>query len=212
MALIYGTTLNPSKLDLIGGWLAQQTWFDGDISELTSIGAYRFDDPEGEVGMEGHLLQAGDDAVYHVPVTYRAGPLAEAEAFLIGTTEHGVLGTRWFYNAMGDPVYRSVLATTIAQGGTEAEEEVAQKDGSTKNREIFTKLRGSGQAGAMVPDLSAARITDEDGLTYANTGLASLAIKRVATREGDGPEGAEVIRATWPGNDEPAVIAVLHTL
>lgn len=211
MALIHQTTLHPSKLELLSPWLTQQPWFESDASKLTRVGAYRLDDPDGEVGIEGQLLSAGDDAVYHVPVTYRGAPLAEGEAFLIGTLEHGVLGTRWVYNAMGDPVYRAVLATIIAQGGTEAIEEVAQEGGAPKPREITTHLRGSGQPGASVPELWAAKISDEDGLTYANTGFATLAIKRIASRAGDGLESAEVLRATWPGHDTPTVLAVLHT-
>ena len=41
---------------------------------------------------------------YHVPVTYRGAPLAGAEAALLGTSEHGVLGRRWIYDAAQDPV------------------------------------------------------------------------------------------------------------
>lgn len=210
MALIYNTVLNPSKLELLGAWLPTQLWFEGDISALDHIGSYRFDDPDGEVGMEGFLVTAGDDAVYHVPLSYRAAPLEGAEAHLIGTSEHGVLGTRYFYNAMGDPVYRHVLAATIAHGGTEAAEEVVQSDGATVPREIFTRLRGSGSADQAVPGFVNARVTDEDGITYAVSGTATLAVKRIATREGHGPDGAFVLEATWPHQDTPTVIAVLH--
>ena len=210
MALIYNTVLNPSKLDLLSSWLPNQLWFEGDISALNHVGSYRFDDPEGEVGMEGFLVTAGDDAVYHVPVSYRGAPLDDADAYLIGTSEHGVLGTRYFYNAMGDPVYRQALATTIAHGGTEASEEVVQADGSTAPREIFTRLRGSGSPDHVVPGFLHAHVTDEDGITYATSGMATLAVKRIATREGHGPEGALLLEATWPNQETPTVIAVLH--
>lgn len=211
MAIMFKTTMVPTKMELIAAWLPGQSWFEDDIETLTPVGAYRFDDPEGEVGMEGHLLTAGDGTVYHVPVTYRGAPLDDGDEFLIGTSEHGVHGKRWIYNAMGDPVYRMVLGTVISQGGTEAEEFTEHEDGSLTPREIRTRLYGSGTEGAPVPELWAANVTDEDGITYANTGFASLAIKRIATRAGDGPDDAQVLRATWPGQDTPQVIAILHT-
>lgn len=211
MALIYETTMSPTKLEMLAEWLPGQFWFEGDASQLASVGAYRFDDPDGEVGMEGHLLTAGDDVVYHVPLTYRGAALDGGEEFLLSTTEHGVLGTRWVYDAMGDPVYRAVLATTIAQGGNEAEEFIALDDGGTRPRDIFTKLRGSGEPDGQVPELWAAKVFNEDGLTHAQTGFASLTIKRIATREGTGPQGAQVLQATWPGHHSETVIAILHT-
>lgn len=210
MALMHQTTLIPSKLELLADWLPEQLWFEGDATNLERLGSYRFQDPAGEVGMEGLLITAGGEAVYHVPLTYRAEPLAGAEAFLVGTSEHGVLGTRWIYSAMGDPVYRAVLATTIAHGGAEAPEEVMQADGSTVARETFTHLRGSGSQGHAVPGFVTAEITDEDGLTYAFSGGATLAIKRVATRDGHGPQGSHVLEATWPGHETASIIAILH--
>lgn len=210
MALIQPTTLVPSKLELLAGWLPKQLWFEGDASALTHVGSYRLDDPDGQVGLEGMLISAGDDAVYHVPLSYRNEKLEGADDFFIGTTEHGVLGTRWVYNAMGDPVYRGVIATITAQGGSEAVENVAQADGSTKPRERFTHLKGSGTPGHPVPGFVHANVYDEDGVTYATSGGATLAIKRIATREGHGAHGAQMLEATWPGNNTPTAIAVLH--
>lgn len=45
----------------------------GEIADLTVLGAYPFDDPDGEVAIETHLLAAGT-TVLQVPVTYRAAP------------------------------------------------------------------------------------------------------------------------------------------
>src|SRR5438270_5818036 len=100
MALIYKATLNPSKLSLLAAWLPGRPWFPGD-TDVQQLGAYRFDDPAGEVGIESFLLQTGDGSVVHVPLTYRGAPLAQAEEFLVGTTEHSVLGTRWVYDGCG---------------------------------------------------------------------------------------------------------------
>lgn len=211
MALIYQTTMSPTKLELLAAWLPTQPWFEGDISALASAGAYRFDDPAGEVGMEGHLLTAGNGTVYHAPLSYRGAPLAGAEAFLLGTSAHGVLGTRYIYDALGDPVYRQVLASTIAEGGSEATEDEALEDGATKPIDIFTHLRGSGAPGSPVPNLGAAQLTTEDGIAYLNTTSASLAVKRVASREGHGPDTAATLMATWPGQETPTVLAVLQS-
>ena len=40
-----------------------------------------------------------------MPVTYRDAPLPGADAWLIGTMDHSVLGKRWVYDGVGDPVY-----------------------------------------------------------------------------------------------------------
>ena len=128
MALLYDATLTPSKMTLVRGWLSERTWFEGE-GKVSKLGAYRFDDPDGEVGMEAFLVQAAKGPVLHVPMTYRGSPLTGADEFLIGTTEHSVLGTRWVYDACGDPVWASALASTVLTGGTEAEQ-VIEEEGS----------------------------------------------------------------------------------
>ena len=109
MAILYQATLNPSKLNLLNAWLPSRPWSSG-VTDTQSVGAYRFDDPAGEVGMEAFLLKAGDGSVLHVPLTYRGAPLAGAEEFLIATTEHSVLGRRWVYDGCGDPLWATALA------------------------------------------------------------------------------------------------------
>ncbi len=104
MAIIHKATLSPSKLELIADYLPKQPWFIQDGSpEL--IGAYRFDDPAGEVGLETHVVTAGE-RVYQVPLSYRGYALAGAEEWLIGTMDHSVLGKRWVYDACADPHLR----------------------------------------------------------------------------------------------------------
>ncbi|MGQ4615809.1 maltokinase N-terminal cap-like domain-containing protein [Nocardia sp. R7R-8] len=39
-----------------------------------------------------------------MPLTYRDSPLPDAVEALVGISEHGVLGTRWVYDAARDPV------------------------------------------------------------------------------------------------------------
>jgi hypothetical protein len=118
MALIHRTTMTPTKLELLAEWLPRQPWYQGDgTTDLRRAGGFRLDDPEGEVGIEFMVVTDGPIA-YHVPMTYRGGPLAGAEHALIGTSEHGVLGTRWVYDGVHDPVLRAQL-TALLRGEAE---------------------------------------------------------------------------------------------
>src|SRR4051812_47950997 len=105
MAHLHDATLVPSKRELLDAWLPNQAWVAG-LPALKPFAGFRLDDPAGEVGIEGILLRDADGGVtVHVPLTYRGAPLDGAEAHLLGTTEHSVLGTRWVYDATGDPVF-----------------------------------------------------------------------------------------------------------
>ncbi|MFV0450962.1 MAG: maltokinase N-terminal cap-like domain-containing protein [Propioniciclava sp.] len=120
-------TLSPSKLDLLAAWLPQQSWFDGDASDLERVAFFRFVDPDGEVGLDSMLIASGGQ-IYHVPVTWRAEELADAD--LIGTLEHSGLGTRYCYAANTDPVYVAELVRVIREGDTAADI-VAEGSGET---------------------------------------------------------------------------------
>ncbi|MEU4159197.1 hypothetical protein [Actinoplanes sp. NPDC026670] len=142
MAILHKATIVPSKLELLAAWLPGRAWYDGPAAEPERVAAARFDDPAGEVGIETLIVRAGDGPLWHVPLTYRGAPLAGADEWLVGTTEHSVLGTRWVYDAEGDPVYRAVAAETIRSGGHEAAEEL-EADGVRVPREPAMRLRGS---------------------------------------------------------------------
>ncbi|MEV5970553.1 1,4-alpha-glucan branching protein [Streptomyces sp. NPDC051921] len=121
MAEIHRTTITPTKLELLAVWLPTRPWYRGGadaVPELAKAGGFRLDDPEGEVGIEFMVVtdSSGDEVhAYLVPMTYRGAPLAGAERALIGTAEHGVLGTRWFYDAAHDPVFVAGL-TALLEG------------------------------------------------------------------------------------------------
>ncbi|MGY2082541.1 maltokinase N-terminal cap-like domain-containing protein [Blastococcus sp. SYSU DS0539] len=109
MATIHRTTMVPTKLELITAWLPRQLWFraTGAPPALRPAGGFRLDDPAGEVGLEFILVTdgaQGGETTYFVPLSYRGAPLAGAEQGLVGTSEHGVLGLRWVYDAAADPV------------------------------------------------------------------------------------------------------------
>ncbi|MET9346996.1 maltokinase N-terminal cap-like domain-containing protein [Streptomyces termitum] len=109
MALIHRTTMRPTKQELVAAWLPGRSWYaaGGRAPEPVTVGGFRLDDPAGEVGVELMAVADGegpDAVVYLVPMTYRGKPLDGAEGALIGTSEHGVLGTRWIYDGAHDPV------------------------------------------------------------------------------------------------------------
>jgi hypothetical protein len=123
MATIHtGTTMAPTKLELLTDWLPRQPWYEGEGSpSLTKAGGFRLDDPAGEVGIEFAFVADGR-TTYHVPMTYRGAPLPGVENGLIGTSEHGVLGTRWIYDAAHDPVAVAQLLEFI-RGGVDAQQQ-----------------------------------------------------------------------------------------
>jgi 1,4-alpha-glucan branching enzyme len=119
MAIVHkGASLVPAKTELVAGWMPHQRWYHGKGHDpvLRRVGGFRFEDPEGEVGVETLLLAdtaADPVVVYQVPLTYRGAPLEGGEHALLGTMEHSVLGRRWVYDGPHDPVYVDQLVDTI---------------------------------------------------------------------------------------------------
>ncbi|MFF2039837.1 1,4-alpha-glucan branching protein [Kitasatospora sp. NPDC058170] len=119
MAAIHRTTMTPTKLELLTGWLPRQSWYvgDADTPELVRAGGFRLDDPQGEVGIEFMVVvdtALQEPVAYLVPLGYRDAALegVPGEA-LIGTSEHGVLGTRWIYDGVHDPVVTEQLRALL---------------------------------------------------------------------------------------------------
>jgi hypothetical protein len=104
-------TVTPAKPQLAAAWLDRDGL--GGTGDVEMLGSYRFDDPAGEVGIEALLVRRAGE-VFHLPVTYRGAPLDGAEAHLIATVEHSVLGRRWVYEAAGDPVALACYAAALA--------------------------------------------------------------------------------------------------
>jgi Maltokinase N-terminal cap domain len=121
VAIIHSTTLVPSKLELLTAWLPRQAWYRGTGTPvLSKAGGFRVDDPDGEVGIEILLVADADGTTYVAPMTYRGTPLDGADDALIGTSEHGVLGHRWIYDAERDPVAVAQLRA-LARGEAQAQ-------------------------------------------------------------------------------------------
>ncbi len=203
MAVIHRAQIAPNKAELIADWLPSRAWSNGAAAPLEMLGAYRFDDPAGEVGIETHLVRTGEGAVLQIPLTYRGAPLAGGERHLVGTMEHTHLGRRWVYDGCGDPVYAAVLAAVIRTGGREAEEWV-ETDGAPVQREATAHVTGSGTPGAAVPALEAAEPIDGPDITT----VAGLVVLRLVGRAVF-PDGAETLTGTWRGQAEPALLAYL---
>jgi hypothetical protein len=134
MSIIYRTTLTPTKMELLSGWLPTQRWYlgPGGTAKPEKAGGFRLDDPDGAVGLEFMVVtdQAGSEPVtYHVPLTYRGAPLDGAVDALIGTTEHGVLGKRWVYDGTRDLVLvRQLIALLQGRAAPQAQSQTDTLD------------------------------------------------------------------------------------
>jgi hypothetical protein len=188
MAVIYDTTLVPSKLELLSAWLPSQPWYlGGPAPTLSRAGGFRLDDPSGEVGIELMVVNdasSADATSYFTPLTYRGAPFSDAEGHLVGTTEHGVLGRRWVYDAAHDPVFvNQVLA--LLRGDVEAQ---AQNESNTIDSTVFRELSVVGE---LIPS----------GEMRIESGTASTVVKgfTLSNRMVE----LRVVRALHAADDEP---------
>ncbi|MFD8377106.1 1,4-alpha-glucan branching protein [Streptomyces sp. NPDC059679] len=149
MASIHHTTMTPTKLELLSEWLPKQSWYVGNAEtpELVKAGGFRLDDPEGAVGIEFMVVVDGaaqEPVAYLVPMGYRAAALegAPGEA-LIGTSEHGVLGTRWIYDGVHDPVVMAQLRALLRG------EAVPQHQSKSDTPDPTVTVHGTGTDGGL---------------------------------------------------------------
>jgi len=186
MALLYRATLVPSKLGLVATWAPKQPWFVGEKdAALETVASFRFDDPDGEVGVETLLVTAGGGPVMQIPLTYRNEQRPGSREGFIGNLEHSVLGTRWVYDATADPVYLGELARAILTGGTQVEQWI-EVDGVMTLREPTAEVVGSGSE--IEPTVDA----------------VALDVVRVPV---EGPRDGLVLTGTWIGHPVPTVLA-----
>lgn len=112
MAIIHPATIKPTKAEVVDAWL-------GGPSEI--LGAYRYDDPDGEVGVEAFVVRRGVD-LHHVVLTYRGesvdGPVQ------VATMEHSTLGPRWVYDGTTDPAALACSERAILEEQEQAPLEV----------------------------------------------------------------------------------------
>jgi hypothetical protein len=208
MATLHRAELHPTKIELLSAWVPTQSWAgDVDTTALDSVGAFRFDDPDGEVGVETHLLRAADGQVLQVPLTYRAQALEGASDSLITKMRHSVLGERWVYDASADPVFAKTLAATILRGGEQAEL-IYVGDGAPQKREATTRVRGSGSPTEPLPGVNDVTFGHAGSVTTIDSGDLSLRLWRVVGPPVIDDVGSEAtLLGRWPGRDEWTLLA-----
>jgi hypothetical protein len=192
-----GAVLSPHFRDFLPPWIARQPWYRGNgVPSLTPVGYFRFEDPDGQVGMETHLVSDGP-GLYQVPMTYRGTPLSDLPAAgpaLIAIAEHSVLGTRWIYDGTADPLWCSAILRLVRDGGV--------SDPSTK--------RGVG------PALARGRVLSREDLS---AGTVTIELRRLLTpgEPAVKPDTAGLVMGTWhpdgPGTASmTACLAVLRKI
>lgn len=209
MALLHRAELRPTKLELLTAWLPGRPWFAGTAgADATRVAGWRFDDPAGEVGIETMLVRVGDGPVLQVPLTYRGAPLPGADRWLVGTTEHSVLGPRWVYDGSADPVYASALAAAVLAGAGQAEE-YFEVDGRREVRPPSMTVTGSRVGGVEPPVVHALpEVVDGDLTLIRAEGIELALVRRPATAAA--PSDA-CLTGTWPGQESPLVLAYATT-
>jgi len=213
-----------TKLELLAAWLPGRRWYAGPAGAVLLVATYRFDDPAGAVGIETMLVRVGDGPIHQVPLTYREAPLPGGDGWLLGTSEHSVLGRRWIYDGSGDPVYAAALAGAIL-GNTGQAEQLVQVEGELKRRESTMSIASSAAAGAPVPAVGAIqRVVDGDPTLIVTDTVELAILRRVeagtdhtgavlsgTNRTGAAPTGADrtgaVLSGTWPGQATPIALA-----
>lgn len=208
MASIHRATVRPSKVDLLAAWLPAQPWGPVNANDLAPVGAYRFEDPDGQVGLETHLVRVAD-SVWHVPLTYRDEPLPGAGNHLVGRMHHSVLGERWVYDGCADPAYIRMLAATTLTGVGQSVE-VVEEQGRSTLLPPTVRLSGGGWTGAPI-EISGFRppTRDEDAMAVLRSTVLELRLYRRPRSTSDAPY---VVRGAWAGQTDPLVLATASPL
>lgn len=202
MGVFHRATITPTKADLIAEWAPTQPWGPPPGEPLDVVGAFRFDDPEGAVGIETHLA-VSSGTVLQVPLTYRDAPMDDGEEGLITTMEHSVLGTRWVYDGLRDPLFVRMLAAVTMTGQGEALG-MAEYDGRWYVAPTHVRIEGGGWSQERVPvDRFELASDDVDGAVLRNDRFDVVLHRRPVV--GERPPIA--LTATWPGQAEPVVLA-----
>ena len=114
-----------------------------------------------------------------MPLSFRGAPLDGADDALIGTSEHGVLGTRWVYDGLRDPVLVAALLAVL-QGDAVAQD---QSISDTVNPLIqaYSDLKGLVLKGFSAEDVDGCTAVRVDA---GDTGLTLHVVR--ALHDGDG--------------------------
>lgn len=202
MAVFHRATITPTKQELIAEWAPTRSWGPPVDEDVDLIGSYRFDDPEGRVGMEAFLARAGG-ALLHVPLTYRDEPLDGGDEALITEMQHSVLGRRWVYDGLRDPRFVLMLAGVAMTGQGEALG-MAQYEGRWHVAPTNVRIHGGGWTLERVPVDGFELESDEASGSVLRDDRFELVVFR---RPEPGPRPAIGLTATWDGRDDAVVLA-----
>ena len=205
MAIFHRATLTPTKAELIARWAPSQPWGPPADAPLDVIGSYRFDDPDGRVGMETFLVTAAGE-LFQVPLTYRDEPLDGGDAALVGEMHHSVLGNRWVYDGLGDPLFVVMLAAVAMTGQGEAVGMVVFDDRwyiAPSN----VRIQGGGWTQERVPVDGFELATADDRMTVLRNDRFELTVSR---RPVPGTKPAIGLTATWDGHPDTVVLAAVR--
>jgi hypothetical protein len=202
MALFHRATITPTKADLLAEWVPTQPWGPPAPRSLEIIGSYRFDDPEGRVGMETHLVTA-EGLLLQVPLTYRDEPLDGADDALITEMNHSVLGPRWVYDGLRDPQFVVMLAAVAMTGQGEALG-MAVYDGRWYIAPSNVRIEGGGWTQERVPVDGFELERDEPAASVLHNDRFDLTVFR---RPVPGPRPPVGLTASWKGQEHAVVLA-----
>ena len=192
MSDIYDAELKPSKNQVLA------TVLGTDEADIEKLASYRFDDPAGQIGMEVHIVRTPDGSVLQVPLVYRPEPLEDAEEDeLITTMEHSVLGTRYVYLGMSDPVFAEALDVTISEERSGAEQFLVDGDTQTPITEGLATVTGTGE-------IELEEEEDDENLIGVLELFAELDLGGLSQEEAAQP--GQLI-GTWEGQDTPVLLA-----
>src|SRR6478752_2561777 len=194
MARFHLATITPTKAELIAAWAPTQPWGPPADVPIDVIGSYRFDDPDGRVGMETHLVNAGG-TLLQVPLTYRDAPLDGFDDALITEMQHSVLGTRWVYDGLRDPRLVVMLAAVSMTGQGEALG-MAVYDGRWYIAPTNVRIQGGGWCLERVPVDGFELESDDAAGSVLRNDRFELTVHR---RPVPGPRPAIGLTATWDG-------------
>ena len=202
MALFHRATTTPTKTELLADWAPTQAWGPSAADAIDVIGAYRFDDPDGRVGMETHLVRAGG-GLLHIPLTYRDAPLDGVEDALITEMEHSVLGNRWVYDGLRDPQFVIMLAAVAMTGQGEALG-MAVYEGRWYIAPTNVRIQGGGWTLERVPVDGFQLASDDGGPAVLQNDRFELTVFRRPVLE---PRPAIGLTASWDGQQGAVVVA-----
>jgi Maltokinase N-terminal cap domain len=205
MALFHAATITPTKAELIAEWAPTRPWGPSAADTIEVIGSYRFDDPDGRVGMETHLVLAGG-ALMQVPLTYRDEPLDGAQDALITEMQHSVLGTRWVYDGLRDPRLIVMLAAVTMTGQGEALG-MAVYDGRWHIAPSNVRIQGGGWTQERVPVDGFELGSDDATACVLHNDRFELTVFR---RPVPGPRPPIGLTATWDGQRDAVVLAEIR--